>query len=232
VRTATEVTALSQASSEAWAAAFGRTSVVVPPGVRLDRFAPALAPRLGPPRVLLSADATDRRKGVVQLLAAFARVLERRPDARLQVSSIGDWTWALETLGPDRKRVVAATDSLGPGTPEEVPARYRQATVTVLASSAEAFGMALVESLASGTPVVCNDDGGMPSIVSDPAIGRVANAADPVALSAAIIDAIDLAAQSGTAERCVAHAANWDWASAVGPAHEALYEKVARSRRR
>ncbi len=227
VRAATEVTSLSPASAVAWEAVFGRGSVVVPPGVRRDLFPPERSPRTGPPRILLSADAADRRKGVDVLLAAFARVLEHRPDARLQISSASDWTWGLEGLGPDRPRVEAAVDHLGAGRPEDVPTRYRGATVTVLPSRGEAFGMVLVESLASGTPVVCNDDGGMPTIVSDPAIGRVADAADPRSLSAAILAVVDLAGQEGTPQRCVDHAARWDWATAVAPAHIEVYERVA-----
>jgi glycosyltransferase involved in cell wall biosynthesis len=227
VRLATEITALSPQSSAAWADVFGRTAVVLPPGVRLDRFPPALAPRTGPPKVLFSADASDRRKGIDRLLAAFPAVLDRRPDARLQISSATDWTWALGALGPDRDRVAAAVDALGAGRPEDVPGRYREATVTVLPSRGEAFGLVLVESLASGTPVVCNDDGGMPSIVCDPAIGLVADAADPLALAAAILATIELAADPGTPARCVAHAGQWDWATAVSPAHVAVYERVA-----
>ena len=57
--------------------------------------------------------------------------------------------------------------------------------MTVLPSWGETFGMVLVESLASGTPVVCNDDGGMTSIVTDPAVGRIARSEDAHAWSVA-----------------------------------------------
>jgi len=230
VRSASAVTALSPSSAEGWAEVFGRGSEVLPPGVRLDLFPPALPPRTGPPKVLFSADAGDRRKGVDRLLAAFGRVLDQRSDARLQISSATDWTWALAGLGVDRERVERAVDALGPGRPEDVPARYRDATVTVLPSTGEAFGMVLVESLASGTPVVCNDDGGMPSIVSEPAVGRVAQAADPDALSEAILEVVAMAGEPDTPARCVAHAARWSWATAISPAHVALYEAVASGR--
>ncbi len=232
VRAATEVAGLSEAAARGCEEAFGRRPVVLPPGVHLDRFPTQVAPRTGAPRVLLSSDVTDPRKGVDRLLAAFPHVLDRRPDARLAISSGGDWSWALEALGPDRARVEAAVDALGAGSPEDVPQRYRHATVTVLPSTGEAFGMVLVESLASGTPVVCNDDGGMPEIVSDRDVGRVADAGDPRALAAAIVEVVELAAAPGTAERCAAHARRWDWEAAVGPAHEALYERALAGARR
>jgi hypothetical protein len=50
-------------------------------------------------------------------------------------------------------------------------------------------------------------------------------------LSAALLDAIELAAQPGTPERCAAHAQQWDWEASIGPAHERLYERVARRHR-
>jgi glycosyltransferase involved in cell wall biosynthesis len=231
VTRATVVAALSGASADACRELFGRSAVVLPPGVRLDRFAPSLAPRTGPARVLLSADASDRRKGLDHLLGAFAHVLERRPDARLQISSAGDHRWALETLGPDGGRVADAIDALGAGSLEDVPRRYRDATISVLPSRAEAFGMVLVESLASGTPVVCNADGGMPEIVSDPAVGRVANADDPDAFATAMLEAIDLAAEAATPKRCVQHAELWDWERAICPAHEAIYRQALAGQR-
>jgi glycosyltransferase involved in cell wall biosynthesis len=230
VKASTAVTSLSPASAAGWQEVFGRESVVIPPGVRLDAFPPELAPRVGPPRILFSADAATVRKGLDRLLAAMALVLDERPDARVQISSPTDWTWALDGLGAERDRVAQAVDALGAGRPEDVPVRYREATVTVLPSWGETFGMVLVESLASGTPVVCNDDGGMTSIVTDPAIGRIAPPQDRDALARAILDAIALAAEPDTPARCARHAAEWDWATAVSPAHVALYEEVASGR--
>lgn len=231
VRSASAVAALSQASAESLRELFGRSADVLSPGVRIDEFPPDVAPRGGPPRILFSADAGDRRKGADALLGAFQRVLETRPDARLQVSSATDWRWALDDIAePERSRIAASVDTLGAGDPAEVPGRYRDATVTVLPSHGEAFGMVLVESLASGTPVVCNADGGMPEIVSDPSIGRIAQATDPEALSRAILETIVLAQQPGCAARCADHARRWDWETTIRAQHELLYERVARRR--
>src|SRR5439155_1967833 len=124
----------------------------------------APAPRTGSPRILFSAALDNPVKGLDVLAAAFP--LLRHDGSRLVLSGPGDHTWAL-----DDGRV--AYDALGTGALDDVPGRYRAATVTALPSRNEAFGLALVESLASGTPVVCGDDGGPPGVVEDPRAGRV-----------------------------------------------------------
>ena len=228
-RVASTTTALSQASVASVEQILGRRPQVVPPGVRTDGFSPVRTPRVGPPRLLFSAAPADRRKGLDLLVRAFARLLDERPDARLVVSGQGDPAWALEGLGPDLARVEAAVDLLGPGTPEEIPERYRTATVTVLPAVHEAFGLSLVESLASGTPVVCTRDGGMVDIVDRPEVGRTFAVGDVTGLAEALRAGIELAADPTTATTCVQHARRWDWNEAVGPLHEDLYRQVART---
>jgi glycosyltransferase involved in cell wall biosynthesis len=220
-RRATAVATLSRASADAMARLVGRRPHVLPPGVRLEQFPCDLAPRRGPPTILLSASLADPRKRASLVVEAFGHLLRRRPDARLVLSGEGDPAPLLAGAG-----LGSAVEAAGPGDPEEVPARYRRATVTVLAAAHEAFGLALVESLASGTPVVCTPDGGMPEIV-DPGVGRVARAATPEDLGQALESAIDLAADPSTARRCLARARRWDWHQAVGPAHLALYASLA-----
>lgn len=227
-RVATTTTALSEASAASVEDLFGRRPIVLPPGVRVDGFEPATRPKPGPPRLLFSAAPADRRKGLDLLLRAFAGVLDRRPDARLAVSGQGDPDWALDLLGHDRARVAAAVDLLGAGTPEEIPERYRQATLTVLPAVNEAFGLSLVESLASGTPVVCTRHGGMVDIVDRLEVGRTFAVGDAASLSDALLAVVDLAAQPDTAAACAEHARRWDWQASVGPLHESLYRKIAR----
>jgi phosphatidylinositol alpha-mannosyltransferase len=163
-------------------------------------------------------------------LAALGRLLDTRPDARLVLGGPGDHRWALEHLGPARDRILAATDVLGPGQLDEVPARYRAASVTLLPAEGEAFGLVLVESLASGTPAVCTDDGGPAEIVDADDVGRVVPAGDVDAVSRGLDEAIALAAAPGTPDRCAAHARRWDWITSVGPEHEEIYRSIARSR--
>ena len=219
------ITAYSEASAVAVEAIFGRRAVALNLGVRLERFPIDPEPRLGAPRILFPAYAADARKRVDLLLQAMPAILDARPDARVALLGGGAQDWAFDGLGDDEQRVRAAVDDLGRHV-DDVGQFFRDATVVVLPSRYEAFGVVLVESLASGTPVVCTDDGGMPEIVTDPKVGRVAPPDDPAGLAEAILAVIELAAQPSTPARCAAHARRWDWDEAIGPAHEALYERV------
>jgi glycosyltransferase involved in cell wall biosynthesis len=98
--------------------------------------------------------------------------------------------------------------------------------LTLLPSVDEAFGMALVESLATGTPVVCSPSGGMPEILEGADVGIVSERT-PDAMAAALQKTIALAADARTPARCVEHAKKWDWERTVGPAHMAIYELLA-----
>ena len=223
VRAAHVTTALSQASARQVELLLGRRAVCLSPGLRLSNFPANLEPRSGPPRILFPAFAGDRRKGVEFLLRAAPAVLDARPDARFQLLGGGDHDWALATLGRDRERVVAAVDARH--VPDIGP-YYRDATVLVLPSQHEAFGLVLVEALASGTPVVCSEDGGMPDVVTSPDIGRLTPFGDVPSLASAILDVAELAERPGTATRCAQHARRWDWEATVGPAHERLYRAI------
>lgn len=223
VRLSDVTTGVSEAAARLVTELTGRPAVHLPAGVREERFPAELAPRRGPPVLLFASDRSERRKGLRVLLAAMGAVLDRHPDARLVLAGPGDDPDAYERVA-DVPRVQAAVDDLGPDV--AIDELYRSASVTVLPSSHEALGLVLVESLASGTPVVASAGGGPAEVVSTPDVGRLAPHGDPVALAFALVEAIELARRPGTAERCVAHARRWDWSTRVGPEHEALYRRV------
>jgi glycosyltransferase involved in cell wall biosynthesis len=236
VRLATAVTALSQSAARQTSELTGRLPEILPPGLRLDHFTPNLSPRAGPPRVLFPADASETRKGLDVTLAAVARLLHRRPDVRLLLAGPGDHAWATKGEGPHGPRSVgtpalAVTEVLGVGELSNMPARYRDATVTVLPSLNEAFGLVLAESMACGTPVVGSTAGGISDVVDRPEVGATAPYGDPGALADALDKVIDLAADPVTPTRCAGHARRWDWKEVIGPAHENLYAEILPSSR-
>jgi len=69
------------------------------------------------------------------------------------------------------------------------------------ASRKEEFGLAIVEALATGLPVVAPRSGGPPSYVEDGLTGILVDTLDRPALAAAIGNALDLAGRPGRAER-------------------------------
>jgi phosphatidylinositol alpha-mannosyltransferase len=217
--------ALSHSAADGVEALYGRRPLVLPPGVRTADFATRSAPPPGPPVLLFNAFAGDPRKRLDLLLEAMPAVLEQLPDARLQLGGGGDASTALDRLEPGVRRAVEpVVDDLGAGELADVPDRYRGATVSVLPSVDEAFGLVLVESLACGTPVVCSRSGGMPEIVTDD-VGRVAPPDDRAALAAAIVAAVDLARDPRSPARCADRAGHWDW-DVVGPLHELAYARA------
>ena len=224
---------------------------IIEPAIRLDQFTPDLRPRQGPVQILFASDASEIRKGVHYALAAVDRLRRHHPDARLVLCGPGDASWAVDGLGPPqdvggewvahkdplaitgagepgRRTLEEATELLGPRAPTEMPEQYRAATVTLLPSWEEAFGLVLAESLACGTPGVAFREGGMPEIISRPEVGRTAAFGDVADLTRALAEAVELARDPATPARCSEHARRWGWVESAGPAHEELYHSVAR----
>jgi glycosyltransferase involved in cell wall biosynthesis len=188
-------------SSEAAAAGlrrwFGVDAVPIHPGVDLDGFSPA-GERDPRPTIVCAADVADARKRVPMLVRAFERVRRERPDAQLLLLRPGD----------DEQR--GAYESL-PGVsffdpvaePRELAPVYRRAWVSALTAYDEAFGLVLAEALACGTPIVGTDDGGIPEIAGgDDGVARLFGRDDEDGLVRALLEALELAEDPSTAERC------------------------------
>src|SRR5439155_6017001 len=144
----------------------GRSGVLIPGGVRLDQFTTART-REPYPTVLFSGTLTDHGKGLWLLAQAFNLVLREEPNAQLWLSGPGD---PAEELADASPAVRARTVHLELGEPGEQGARYGRAWTTALPSRGDSFGMVLIESLASGTPIVVGDDAAPPELVR-PGIG-------------------------------------------------------------
>ena len=121
-----------------------------------DREADALlaSPDVSVP-LLLHVGSTIARKRILDLLELFARVRSSIPGARL--IRVGGPLTDLQRRTADVLGVSAAITSL-PVLPGGVLAAvYRRASVVLQPSSAEGFGLPMVEAQACGTPVVASD---------------------------------------------------------------------------
>ncbi len=199
---------------------YARTPEIVPPGVTLDAYAPA--PRDPRPTLLYAGSLDEPRKHVRELVVAATALARRVPDLQLWLHGPGDPAPLLDGIA-GAADVVTACSELPPAALAD---RYARAWATVLVSEAEAFGMTVVESHASGTPAVVLAGSGGPESLVDHETGAVAPGLDESALAAALEQALDLAARPGTAERCRTAAAGYDWDRAVVPALLDVYRRA------
>lgn len=198
---------------------WGREGVLIPGGVRLDQF--EVADKRAPaPTILFSGALDEPRKGVGLLLSAVALLVDEVPDVKLWLSGPGDPS-AMIAEAPEAAR--NAVEVLPLGEPADQGRRYQQAWATCLPSLSDSFGMVLIESLASGTPIVVLDDAAPPQLVT-PRTGAIARPGDPASLAKALQEALQLAARPETAGHCRAFASNFDWDERIAPLLERLYE--------
>jgi len=114
---------------------------------------------LGPPSPqaldLLHVGSTIPRKRIDQLLRVFATVREQIPLVRL-VRVGGAFNRAQRDL-LQALQLINSVIELPYLTRRELAAVYRRATILLLPSEAEGFGLPVIEAMASGTPVVASD---------------------------------------------------------------------------
>jgi len=165
---------------------------VVPYGVDVKTFRPgptAMRQRYGltaADRIVLTVQRLYPRKGVATFLEAAALVVREAPDARFVI--VGD--------GPERSALERRAAELGLGARvlftgavanADLPELYAAADVFAFHTLHEGLGIVLLESLASGCPVVTTAAGGTLDIVRDGDTGLVVPPADAAAFARAVV---------------------------------------------
>lgn len=170
---------------------------VIDMGVDLARFAPGdraeararLGLTSGGPLVVAVGGLTER-KNPLGLLQAFARLRARRPQARLALVGDGPLAGAVDA-GARRLGVADAVVRPGAVPHAEVGDWVAASDVVALVSRVEPLGIAALEGLAGGRPVVATRVGGAREVVPDPVAGRVVDPLDPGAIAAALLAVLD-----------------------------------------
>ena len=221
LRTAMAGAAATSVLSEAAAEPFTRYALgdpVILPGAVVcadyeGESSPAEAPTL-----LCAASLGDPRKRGPLLMAAFARLREEIPDARLVLAGAQD----PHGDRADGDRLPERVETMAIDRTDALARAYRSAWATVLPAIDEAFGLVVLESLASGTPVVAARSGASPEVVGGDGTGRLFEPDDEADLARAMGAALELSTDPDSAERCREQARLYDWARVV-ERYEAAY---------
>ncbi len=189
---------------------------IVPGATDTAAFTPGTRSGLQDPPVLLFHGRVDRRKGVLDLLAAL-------PDGvRLVVSGIGP------DLDEARARADARTTFLGYVPPDEAPAVYRSADVFVSPTYSEGFSNTILEAMASGLPVVSTRSVGVVDCLRDGENGLLHEPGDVPGLRRALDRLLEDAPLRARLAACALEEVRWRYSWPVlARSIQAVYDGLA-----
>lgn len=160
---------------------------VVPNGINMDFFYPANGNGRPENTILVTNSADTPLKGLRYLLEAVDSLRRRRP-VKLTVIGQPKKDGAIERLVKDL-RLGDTVNFTGRIAWEDFAGYYAKATMAVIPSLYEGFGMPAGEAMACGVPVISTTGGALPEVVGD--AGILVPPADREALERAIEDLLD-----------------------------------------
>ena len=169
-----------------------------------------------------------QRMGLENLLEAMALVKAKYPDILLYIAGKGALA---ETLQAQITKL-DLTDNvrlLGYLPDEKLPIAYRAANFSIVPTvSFEGFGLIVIESLATGTPVLGTPVGGIPEILQPFCDDLLFEDAPVDKLAQGIIEVLSGKRQLPSSEACQAYARdNYDW-SVIAPQIKSVYERATK----
>jgi glycosyltransferase involved in cell wall biosynthesis len=207
---------------------------VIPGGVDIDQFKQCLSPaearqRLELPQdrpVLLAVRRLERRMGLHNLIDAMAEVVRSHPDALLLIAGKGRLRDELEHHIRSAD-LTANVRMLGAVSEQVLPMLYRAADFSIVPTTAyEGFGLILVESLASGTPVLATPQGAIPEVLRPLSASLLLESAAPQHLAEGMLEVLTGKRVLPSIEACETYAAeNYAWPVIVSKVH-AVYRDV------
>ena len=205
--------------------------VVIPNFINRNEYHPAPDPgarcRRGPPdhRVLMHVSNFRPVKRVQDVVRVFAAV---RRTQKATLVLVGD--------GPDHDAAQREAVQLGVkrdvrflGRVDDVADILRGADLFLLPSETESFGLAALEAMACGVPVIASRTGGIPEVVDDGVSGFLLPVGDVAGMTERALQLLGDAGRYAAMQQAALARAGEYSADRIVPLYERLYEDVLRA---
>ncbi len=234
IETSDGVTAVSQSLREATRRELGvRRSIEVIPncldcGVYYRRSVPSLRKRFAPDdatKLVIHVSNFRPVKRIDAVMDAFARISRAVP-ARLLLVGDGPELGTAYRLGRELD-IAPLVETLG--AQEDVIPLLSVADVFLLPSAQESFGLAALEAMACGVPVVASNVGGLPEVITNGVTGFLHELADHAGMAADAIALLrDPDLHRRVADAAIARVREEFCVDRVVPMYERYYERILR----
>ncbi|QOV89678.1 MSMEG_0565 family glycosyltransferase [Humisphaera borealis] len=222
---------------------YGVDATTVPNGVNLSRFDPTPTDSDGPLRdklmeggragpFFLAVGGIERRKNTVNILRAFLEVRQSLSRAVLVIAGGAslldhsdyrrEFDAVVAAAGPDAANSVVITGAMSD---DQMASAYRIADALVFPSTVEGFGLAVLEAMASGTPVITSR---MPPFTEylDDSKAILVDPHDPGQIAAAMLRVFDPSLRHDLRSAGLQVSVHYSW-QASAAAHMRAYGGVA-----
>lgn len=171
----------------------------------------------------------EKRKGVKYLLLAFERLVKKLPQAELVLAGDGVDRKKLEKLVSDKK--IPNVSFLGYVDDDKKKELFKNADLFVSpALYGESFGIVLLESMASGLPLVAGNNPGYSGVLSSYGSNCLVDPADTTAFEDKIYQFLsDKDARSQWVDWAKSEVVRYDYSKVVD-AYEQLYQQTLKSK--
>ncbi|MBC7091748.1 MAG: glycosyltransferase family 4 protein [Nitrososphaeria archaeon] len=222
INNADHIIAVSHAAAQFIRYFTSKDVTVIPNGINVGEFMPEAKEFDG--KSILFVGRFVYRKGLHRLLLIMEHVVKENRDANLTVAGSGYLSpilkTAIKTLNLDKNITVKVKP-----TKSELIKLYQKANVFVMPSVyGESFGIVLLEAMASKTPVVATEQGGIREIISDGETGLLVKKEDADKMCEKILMLLkDRDYCKQISEKAFQKVKEYDW-SMVAEKIEKLYE--------
>ena len=201
---------------------FGVRAEVIGNFVDTRHFEPSAGPKKKS-RTLMHHSNFRPLKRVEDVVRIFAEVVKQVPDAKLTL--IGDGP-----TRPEVERLVRGLPVTFAGEQLEVAPLLRDAMVFLFPSETESFGLAALEAMSSGVPVIASRTGGLPELIDDGVNGHLQPVGDVAGMAARAIELLTDAAKHARMASAARSTAEERWRPEPHVArYEALYRRLLKA---